>query len=91
LTIGFQDLQVLDDRLLARLRLLSQARQGWYTHGRDQDGKTPKRIEGVREFETLKSTVFGRARLLPSRALMPRNRLSRSFALPIPGHPQKTR
>jgi len=43
--------------------------------------------EGVREFQTLESTVFGRARLLPSHALVPRIRLSRSFALPIPGHP----
>jgi len=44
--------------------------------------------EGVREFETVESTAFGKARLLPSRALVPRNRLRRSFALPIPGHPQ---
>ncbi len=43
---------------------------------------------GVREFGPLESTVLGRARLLPSRALAPEIRLSGSFALPIPGHPQ---
>ncbi len=43
-------------------------------------------LEGVREFETLKSVIFGRARLQSSRALVPRTWLSRSFALPIPGH-----
>ncbi len=45
------------------------------------------RCKGVREFETLEPTVFGRARLPPSRALVRRIRLSRTFALPIPGHP----
>ncbi len=43
-------------------------------------------LEGVREFDILESKVIGRARLLPSQVLVPKIRLSRSFALPIPGH-----
>jgi len=42
---------------------------------------------GVRELDMLESMVFGRARLLPSR-VDPGNRLSGSFALPLPGHAQ---
>ncbi len=42
----------------------------------------------TREFDMLKLTAFGRARLLTSRASVAGNRLSRSFALPIPGNSQ---
>jgi hypothetical protein len=41
----------------------------------------------VREFNTLKFEVFGRARLPPSRDLVKKPRLTRRFALPISGHP----
>ncbi len=47
--------------------------------------------ESVRKYEPLKSTVFGRARLLPSRVSVSGFRLSRSFALPFLGHLYITR
>jgi len=39
----------------------------------------------------LESMLIGRARLPPGRVLVPESRLSRSFALPIPGNPQLIR
>ena len=47
--------------------------------------------EGIWEFATLRGAAFGRAKLLLSRTSGTDTRLSRSFALPIPGHHHVTR
>jgi hypothetical protein len=51
------------------------------------EDRTGWQAQGVREYNTLKYEVFGRARLPPSRDLVKKLRFTRRFALPIPGHP----